>query len=99
MLVVPMGSQGLQGADQLTGYLRASLPLIAAGRLAAVAWRGIQSSGICLQLPDPCHQDSRSGRDTLGLVQRQQGVERLLDARDGQPACDQLINMLVVQNL
>ena len=57
LMDVPMGLQGLQGAEQLTGYLRTNLPLIVAGRPAAVAWRGIQSSGICLQLPDPSHQD------------------------------------------
>ena len=54
---VPVGSQGLQGAEVLGGYLRTNLPLIVAGRPAAVAWRGIDSSGICLQLPDPSHQD------------------------------------------
>ena len=99
LMDVPMGSQGLQGAEQLTGYLRTNLPLIVAGRPAVVAWRGIQSSGICLQLPDPCHQDTATGLDALGLVQRQQGVEAVGDLLDRQPACDQLVNFLVVQNL
>ena len=61
---------GLQRAGWLGGYLRTNRTMIVAGRLVSVAWRGIQSSGICLQLPDACHQDCRAGLDALGCVQR-----------------------------
>ena len=89
---------GLQRAGRLGGYLRTNRPLIVAGRLVPVAWRGIQSSGICLQLPDACHQGGRAGLDSLGCVQRQQGVEVLGDALDADAASDQLFDFAVVQN-
>ncbi len=98
MLAVHLGLQGLQRADRSSGYLRLDQPVIVAGRLDPVAWRGIQSSGICLQLPDPCHQDGRAGRDALGCVQRQQGVERVLDLLCRHAVADKLCDILVVQN-
>ena len=98
MLVVHIGLQGLQGADRLSGYLRTNLPLIVPARPAVVAWRGIQSSGICLQLPDPYHQDMAARRDPLGCVQRQQGVERFPDLLCRHAVADKLFDFVVVQN-
>ena len=98
MLVVHAGLQGLQRAGRLGGYLRTNLPLIVAWRPLLTRGGGIQSSGICLQLPDPCHQDTAAGLDALGLVQRQQGVERVLDLLCRHAVADKLLNILVVQN-
>ena len=89
---------GLQGAEGLGGYLRTNRTLIVAGRLVSVAWRGIQSSGICLQLPDACHQDAGAGLDSLGCVQRQQGVEAFRDLLGIDAVSQQLFDFAVVQN-
>jgi hypothetical protein len=89
---------GLQRAGRLGGYLRTNRTMIVAGRLVSVAWRGIQSSGICLQLPDACHQDCRAGLDSLGCVQRQQGVEAFRDLLGIDAVSQQLFDFAVVQN-
>lgn len=70
MLVGQTDLNGLQGAERLGGYLRTNRTLIVACRPLLTRGGGIQSSGICLQLPDPCHQDMAAGLDPLGLVQR-----------------------------
>ena len=89
---------GLQRAEQAGGYPCLDQPVIVAGRLVSVARRGIQSSGICLQLPDACHQDAGAGLDPLGCVQRQQGVEAVLDLLGADTVGQQLFDLAVVQN-
>ena len=98
MLVGRNGLQGLQGADNLSGYPCLDQPLIVACRPLLTSGGGIQSSGICLQLPDPCHQGGRARRDPLGCVQRQQGVERFPNLLSRHAVADKLFDFVVVQN-
>ena len=98
MLVGQTELQALQRADRSSGYPCLDQPVIVACRPLLTRGGGIQSSGICLQLPDPCHQDCRAGLDALGCVQRQQGVERVLDLLCRHAVADKLLQILVVQN-
>jgi len=98
MLVGQIDLNGLQRAGRLGGYPCLDQPVIVACRPLLTRGGGIQSSGICLQLPDACHQDAGAGLDPLGCVQRQQGVEAVLDLLGADAVSQQLFDFAVVQN-
>lgn len=70
---------GLQRAEGLGGYLCLDQHAVVAAWCLPVAWRGIQSSGVCHQLAYSCHQGVGAGCDTLGSVKRQQDFETVFN--------------------
>lgn len=90
--------QGLQAIGACTGYPCTTLLEIVACRHLLTRGEGIGSRCICLQLLDACDQDAWTGLDALGLVQRQQGVQVLLDPGLADSTFNQLFNFKVVQN-
>lgn len=90
--------EALQGAERVSGYPCLDRPLIVACRCHRSRGNGIQSFGVCLQLQDASHQDSRGRLDAFGCVQRLQDVQAVSDFFLCQTFCNQLVNFFVVQN-
>ena len=97
-VLVHIGLEAVGSIGACTGHTCTSHAKIVAGRLVSVAWRGMHSSGICLQLPDPDHQDAGGGLDALGAVQRQQHGQAVLDLAGSNSVCDQLFNFSMSKN-
>ncbi len=79
-----MRLNGLQRAEALSGYPCLHRPVIVACRCHRTRGNGIGSSHISAELQDAVCQQARCRRQTLGLVRRQQRVQRVRDLRVGQ---------------